>query len=58
MRPKHRNDYNHGKSGMVGGNPRYNRGTPYVARSMGAGLRPRTLRGSPNAAQRELGKVA
>ena len=25
MRPKHRNDHNHGKNGFVGGNPRYNR---------------------------------
>ena len=23
MRQKHRNDHNHGKSGWVGGNPRY-----------------------------------
>lgn len=25
MRRKHRNDYAHGKSGWVGGNPRYRR---------------------------------
>jgi hypothetical protein len=25
MRPKHRKDQNHGKSGWVGGNPRYRR---------------------------------
>jgi hypothetical protein len=25
MRIKHRKDYNHGKSGWVGGNPRYDR---------------------------------
>lgn len=25
MRPKHRNDYNHGKNDYVGGNPRYKR---------------------------------
>ena len=24
-RPKHRNDYNHGKCGFVGGNPRYSK---------------------------------
>ena len=24
-RPKHRNDYNHGKNGFVGGNPRYSK---------------------------------
>lgn len=23
MKTKHRNDYNHGKNGWVGGNPRY-----------------------------------
>jgi len=23
MRVKHRNDYNHGKNGWIGGNPRY-----------------------------------
>lgn len=25
MRPKHRNDKNHGKNGWVSGNPRYSR---------------------------------
>ncbi len=25
MRQKHRNDYNHGKHGWIGGNPRYGR---------------------------------
>ena len=28
MRTKHRKDYNHGKSGWVGGNPRYKRKRP------------------------------
>lgn len=32
---KHRNDYNHGKTGWVGGNPRYDRRNPDRGRSMG-----------------------
>lgn len=39
---KHRNDQNHGKSGMVGGNERYNRRYPMTARGMGRCGRPRT----------------
>ena len=33
MRKKHRNDYNHGKGGWVGGNVRYRRSKP--GRKMG-----------------------
>jgi len=36
---KHRNDYNHGKPGWVGGNPRYRRRYPLLARSMRPGGR-------------------
>ncbi len=31
---KHRKDYNNGKNGWVGGNPRYNRKKPDRKRSM------------------------
>lgn len=36
---KHRRDYNHCKSGWVGGNPRYDRRHPYHARSMQPGVK-------------------
>lgn len=39
MRPKHRDDYAHGKSGWVGGNPRYGR-----TRGNNTGYRPRRTR--------------
>lgn len=36
---KHRRDQNHGKSGWVGGNPRYDRRNPLSARSMVPGVK-------------------
>ncbi len=36
---KHRRDQNHGKSGWIGGNPRYDRRDPFLARSMRPGVR-------------------
>jgi hypothetical protein len=48
MRPKHHNDYAHGKSGWVGGNPRYGR-----VRGNNTEYRPRRTRKHQNQLARE-----
>jgi hypothetical protein len=45
MRPKHKNDYNHGKRGWVSGNPRYQRNRRNQSRIGGAAHKDRTMKG-------------